>query len=190
MPARTLYEKLTAREHEILMLIAAGHSNQEIADQLVVALSTVKWYARQIFNKLGVDNRRQAIARAREAGLLLGDQRVAQVEDAQVDQFFKVNEGLVVDARAPQVEDLEARQRAEDDERIAAHVDSALQAQLLNARQPLGVGGIGEVADEGVLVGPRKRQRANAPGVGLVEFDIRAKQPPDRDFPVGLLKLL
>ncbi|MBZ0303626.1 MAG: LuxR C-terminal-related transcriptional regulator, partial [Anaerolineae bacterium] len=70
MTGTALFEALTQREHEILILVAEGLSNQEIADRLFVALSTIKWYIRQIYNKMGVDNRRQAIARAQEAGLL------------------------------------------------------------------------------------------------------------------------
>ena len=70
MTEEGLFEQLTAREHEILSLIVAGLSNQEIAGRLVIARSTVKWYIRQIYNKLGVDKRREAIARARESGLV------------------------------------------------------------------------------------------------------------------------
>ena len=63
-------EALTRREREILALLAGNLSNREIADQLTLALSSVKWYTRQIYGKLGVNNRRQAIARAREIGLM------------------------------------------------------------------------------------------------------------------------
>jgi predicted ATPase/DNA-binding CsgD family transcriptional regulator len=62
--------ELTERETEILRLIADGLSNREIAQELVLSLGTVKWYARQIYNKLGVHSRTQAVAQAREAGLL------------------------------------------------------------------------------------------------------------------------
>ncbi len=60
---------LTAREIEVLRLIAAGRSNREIADQLVITLGTAKWYVSQIFSKLGVNSRTQATARARELHL-------------------------------------------------------------------------------------------------------------------------
>jgi LuxR family maltose regulon positive regulatory protein len=60
---------LSEREREILRLIASGLSNQEIADQLVIALSTVKSHVKQIFNKLGVNSRTQVLARARELSL-------------------------------------------------------------------------------------------------------------------------
>jgi LuxR family maltose regulon positive regulatory protein len=61
---------LTQREREILEHIAAGESNQEIAEQLVLTLSTVKRHASNIFYKLGVRSRTQAVARARQRGLL------------------------------------------------------------------------------------------------------------------------
>jgi predicted ATPase/DNA-binding CsgD family transcriptional regulator len=57
-------EFLTRREQDILALLAQDFSDREIADRLVVSLNTVKWYNRQIFDKLGVENRRQAAARA------------------------------------------------------------------------------------------------------------------------------
>jgi LuxR family maltose regulon positive regulatory protein len=66
----TLIEPLTERELEVLRLIAQGLSNQEISERLVLALSTVKGHARIIFDKLQVKNRTEAVARARELGLL------------------------------------------------------------------------------------------------------------------------
>jgi LuxR family maltose regulon positive regulatory protein len=65
-----LVEPLSSREAEVLKLLAAGRQNQEIADELVVALSTVKKHITHIFEKLGAVNRTQATARARELGLL------------------------------------------------------------------------------------------------------------------------
>jgi LuxR family maltose regulon positive regulatory protein len=61
---------LSERELEILRLISSGLSNQEIADRLVIAMSTVKWHVRQIFNKLNVNSRTQALARARELSIV------------------------------------------------------------------------------------------------------------------------
>ena len=61
---------LTTRELEVLSLIGAGRSNQEIADQLTISYNTVTWFVKQIFNKLGVNRRTQAIAAARELGFL------------------------------------------------------------------------------------------------------------------------
>jgi len=65
-----LIEPLSERELEVLQLIAVGDSNQEIADQLVITLDTVKRHVTHIFEKLGVHNRVQAVARARALGLL------------------------------------------------------------------------------------------------------------------------
>ncbi len=65
----SLFEPLTNRELEILQLKLHGLSNQEIADQLFIALSTVKWYTRQIYNKLGANNRQEAAERAQALGL-------------------------------------------------------------------------------------------------------------------------
>jgi len=63
-------DPLTPRELEVLQLIAQGLTNSEIADRLFLALSTVKGYNRIIFDKLHVNNRTEAAARARELGLL------------------------------------------------------------------------------------------------------------------------
>lgn len=64
-------DDLTEREREILALIASGASNREIAESLVLALGTVKWYITQIYGKLGVNSRTQAVAHARKRGLLV-----------------------------------------------------------------------------------------------------------------------
>lgn len=72
-PARgapSLVEPLSERELEILELIAQGLSNQEISRRLYVALSTVKGHNQNIFGKLGVKRRTEAVARARALGLL------------------------------------------------------------------------------------------------------------------------
>lgn len=65
-----LPEPLTPREHEVLALIAAGLTNREIAEQLVVSPETVKKHSGNIYGKLGVTNRTEAVARARELGML------------------------------------------------------------------------------------------------------------------------
>jgi LuxR family maltose regulon positive regulatory protein len=65
-----LIEPLTRRELEVLRLIGAGFSNQQIADELVLALNTVKRHTSNIYGKLGVRSRAQAILRAQELGLL------------------------------------------------------------------------------------------------------------------------
>ena len=61
---------LTAREREILGLMAAGMTNPQIAAQLVIGTGTVKTHALTIYRKLEVANRTQAILRAQELGLL------------------------------------------------------------------------------------------------------------------------
>jgi LuxR family maltose regulon positive regulatory protein len=69
-PDARLIEPLRSQELAVLRLIAAGRSNQEIARTLVIALSTVKWHINNIYGKLGVKSRTQAVSRARELGLL------------------------------------------------------------------------------------------------------------------------
>ena len=63
-------DSLTTRELEILRLVETGLSNREIAQKLIFSVGTVKWYVHQIYNKLGVGSRTQAIARARVLELL------------------------------------------------------------------------------------------------------------------------
>jgi LuxR family maltose regulon positive regulatory protein len=65
-----LFEALSEREMEVLGLIEAGKSNKEIADALFLAVGTVKKHTSNIFGKLGVESRTQAIARARKLGIL------------------------------------------------------------------------------------------------------------------------
>jgi DNA-binding NarL/FixJ family response regulator len=63
------FPELTAREREVLELIAQGHGNAAIAQQLVLSQKTVRNHVSNIFTKLHVADRAQAIVRAREAGL-------------------------------------------------------------------------------------------------------------------------
>ena len=70
LPAQPLIEPLSRRELEVLRLIAQGLSNQEISERLFLALDTVKGHNRKIFGKLQVQRRTEAVARARELGLL------------------------------------------------------------------------------------------------------------------------
>jgi len=69
-PSTALVEPLTERELQVLRLMADGATNQEIAHELVLAVNTVKKHTSNIFGKLGVSNRTQSIARARELNLL------------------------------------------------------------------------------------------------------------------------
>ena len=65
-----LVEPLSAREQDVLGFIDAGLSNREIAEQLFLTVGTVKWHTNNIYTKLGVNSRTQALARAREYNVL------------------------------------------------------------------------------------------------------------------------
>ena len=69
-PIPGLAEPLTARELEVLHLLAAGAPNRRIADDLVVTLDTVKKHVTHVLGKLGAANRTEAVTRARQLGLL------------------------------------------------------------------------------------------------------------------------
>ena len=68
-PIQNLVEPLSERELEVLQLVIAGLSNNEIADRLIISPSTVKTHINRIFGKLAVQSRAQAIARAHALGL-------------------------------------------------------------------------------------------------------------------------
>ena len=65
-----LVEQLTARELEILALLAAGTPNPRIAEQLVISVDTVKKHVSHVLGKLGAANRTEAVTRARQLGLI------------------------------------------------------------------------------------------------------------------------
>ena len=71
-----LVEPLTVREVEVLRLVAVGLRNQEIADQLVIGLPTVKRHIANAYGKLGAGHRTEAVARAHELGVLERSTRV------------------------------------------------------------------------------------------------------------------
>src|SRR5260221_10818819 len=77
---QSVRDQLTLREREILRLMADGLSNQDIAARLFVTIGTVKWYLKQIYSKLQVGSRTQAIALAHTAGLL--EAKPATIEHA------------------------------------------------------------------------------------------------------------
>jgi LuxR family transcriptional regulator, maltose regulon positive regulatory protein len=68
--SQALIDPLSARELEVLALLAVGLSNQQIADRLVISLNTAKRHVKHILARLAVTNRTQAVARARELHLL------------------------------------------------------------------------------------------------------------------------
>jgi LuxR family maltose regulon positive regulatory protein len=63
-------EALSEREQDVLRLLATSLTQREIGGQLYLSLNTVKSHTRSIFRKLGVSGREQAVARARELGLI------------------------------------------------------------------------------------------------------------------------
>lgn len=69
-PPNMLDEPLSEREMEVLALLASGRTNAEIAGDLFVALGTVKAHVNNIYRKLGARNRAEALAKARELGLI------------------------------------------------------------------------------------------------------------------------
>jgi LuxR family maltose regulon positive regulatory protein len=68
--SQALVEPLSERELEILRLIATGRSNPEIAEALYLSLNTVKWHAKNLYGKLNVSSRIEAVARAQQLKLL------------------------------------------------------------------------------------------------------------------------
>ena len=67
-----IQSNISKREHEVLLLIAKGMSNQEIADVLFVSQNTIKTHTSRLFEKLEVKNRTHAIIKAKELGILTG----------------------------------------------------------------------------------------------------------------------
>lgn len=69
-PSGSLKNVLSAREIDVLRLIAQGKTNRQITQELMVSLSSVKTYVQRVIKKLGVSDRTQASVRAVEMGLL------------------------------------------------------------------------------------------------------------------------
>ena len=69
-PDSELIEPLSEREIEVLQLISQGLSNREVGDRLYLTLNTVKAHSRTIYSKLGVNNRTQAVSKARALGII------------------------------------------------------------------------------------------------------------------------
>jgi pimeloyl-ACP methyl ester carboxylesterase/DNA-binding CsgD family transcriptional regulator len=70
----TTANQLSDREIQILKMLSGGASDQQIADRLFLSLNTVKWYNRQIYSKLGVRSRTQAVSHARAVGFLAAEE--------------------------------------------------------------------------------------------------------------------
>ena len=68
-PAQLLIEPLTSRELEVMKLVEAGCSNQDIADRLVISIPTVKRHMSNIYTKLGAKSRTQAVSLGRGLGI-------------------------------------------------------------------------------------------------------------------------
>jgi predicted ATPase/DNA-binding CsgD family transcriptional regulator len=83
-PSQTWIEPLHQREIEILHLISEGLSNQEISQRLSLSSETVKWYNKQMFKKLGVNSRTQAVKIATQQGILGSRGSSATVEENAV----------------------------------------------------------------------------------------------------------
>jgi DNA-binding CsgD family transcriptional regulator len=70
MPDPPTPPTLTRRERDVLLLLAAGHANQQIADELFISINTVKRHITNLFAKLGATSRSEAVATARDLQLL------------------------------------------------------------------------------------------------------------------------
>jgi DNA-binding CsgD family transcriptional regulator/energy-coupling factor transporter ATP-binding protein EcfA2 len=81
---KSLVELLTPREQEVLQLVIDRKTNREIAEALSIELTTVKWYVNQIYRKLKVRSRVQAIVRARELNLIVDGDLVIPETDTSI----------------------------------------------------------------------------------------------------------
>src|SRR5438105_12340571 len=79
--SQPIVDQLTKRELEILRLIADGLSNQDIGQRLFISVGTVKWYLKQIYGKLHVSSRTQAIAATHNLDLLDGNSAKAELHN-------------------------------------------------------------------------------------------------------------
>ncbi|BCL83736.1 LuxR family transcriptional regulator [Ktedonobacteria bacterium brp13] len=82
-PQPGLLDPLSARELEVLRELACGATNQEVAETLVLSVQTVKRHVGNIFGKLEVNNRTQAVARARKLGLLSDEQQGEKISPSR-----------------------------------------------------------------------------------------------------------
>jgi len=75
LPMKSLTEDLTARELELLELVGEGFSNRALSDKLSISTNTVKYHLKNIFQKLGAQNRAEAVAHAIRTGILSSSQK-------------------------------------------------------------------------------------------------------------------
>jgi DNA-binding NarL/FixJ family response regulator len=75
LPMKSLTEALTARELELLELVGEGFSNRALSDKLSISTNTVKYHLKNIFQKLGAQNRAEAVAHAIRTGILSSSQK-------------------------------------------------------------------------------------------------------------------
>lgn len=75
LPGKTISENLTTRELELLELVGEGFSNRAISERLAISTNTVKYHLKNIFQKLGAQNRAEAVANAIRAGILSSSQK-------------------------------------------------------------------------------------------------------------------
>jgi DNA-binding NarL/FixJ family response regulator len=74
-PMKTVAEDLTKRELELLELVGEGYSNRALSDKLAISTNTVKYHLKNIFQKLGAQNRAEAVAYAIRTGILSSSQK-------------------------------------------------------------------------------------------------------------------
>jgi LuxR family maltose regulon positive regulatory protein len=70
LASSSLAEPLSERELEVLRLLAAGYKYKEVAERLVITMNTVRSHTKNVYSKLNVNNRTQAITRAKELNML------------------------------------------------------------------------------------------------------------------------
>ena len=92
----TPLDKFKERELEIINLMADGLSNQEIADELYITKETVRWYNKQIYSKLGTSRRTEAIALAREMGLITESTPVPDTSQQVIQHKLPITTGPFV----------------------------------------------------------------------------------------------
>ena len=170
-----IIELLTLREQEILQCIIDGLANNQIAEKLFIELSTVKWYIKQIYKKLGVRSRVQAIVRARELNLIV---------PGTDNGHLTVIGGTTSTSRLPAPENpykgLRAFQPADEQDFFGREKLTAKVIQRLNEKHPL--------SRFLALVGPSGSGKSSLIKAGLIPALWRGELPgSERWFIVEML---